>query len=107
MNKNIPLLLVSIFFLVACSPSDDTVTYSESPISTSEVSTVEPYSTEKQQYVQSCLETSDESFCSCQFDVMNPILSSSIGNDWINKDMEEDNFGTYVSAVESAVSQCS
>ena len=107
MNKNIPLLLASIFFLVACSPSDDTATYSESPTSTSEVSTVEPYSTEKQQYVQSCLETSDESFCSCQFDVMNPILSSSIGNDWSTKDMEEDNFGTYVSAVESAVSQCS
>lgn len=107
MNRNIPLLFTSIFFLAACSPSDDTVTYSGSQTSTSEVSTVEPYSTEKQQYVQSCLETSDESFCSCQFDVMNPILSSSIGNDWSTRDMEEDNFGTYVSAVESAVSQCS
>ena len=106
MNKNIPLLLISIFLLVACSPSDDTVTYSENQTSKSEVSTIEPYSIEKQKYVQSCLETSDEGFCSCQFDVMDPILSASIGSDWSTKNMEENDFGTYVSAVESAVSQC-
>lgn len=107
MNKKILFLLTSVLFLVACSPSDETGTYNESSTSTNEISAAEPYSTEKQQYVQSCLETSNESFCSCQFDVMDPILSSSIGSDWNTKGMEEDDFGTYVSAVESAVSQCS
>lgn len=62
MNKKISTLLASIFFLVACSSSDETGAYNESPTSTSEVSVVEPYSAEKQQYVQSCLDTSDESF---------------------------------------------
>jgi len=38
---------------------------------------------------------------------MDPILSSSVGSDWSTKGMEEDDFGTYVSAVESAVTQCS
>ena len=107
MNRKIAFFLTSIFFLVACSPPDETRTYNESSTSTSEGLVVEPYSAEKQQYVQSCLETSDEIFCSCQYDVMDPLLSSSIGSDWSTKSMEEQDFGVYVSAVESAVSQCS
>lgn len=107
MNKKISFFLIPIFFLVACSSSDETATYNENPISTSDTSITEPYSLEKQQYVQSCVETSEESFCSCQFDVMDPTLSSSIGSDWSTKNMEEKDFETYLSAVESAVSQCS
>lgn len=101
------LLLISVFSLVACSPSDETAVYEDSSTSTHEAPAPESYSVEKQQYVQSCVETSDKKFCSCQFDVMDPILSSSVGNDWSTKNMEEKDFETYVSAVESAVSQCS
>ena len=107
MNKKISFLLTPMFFLIACSPSDETATYNESPTYTSKASDTESYSAEKQRYVQSFIETSEKSFCSCQFDVMDPILSSSIGNDWSTKNMEEKDFGTYLSAVESAVSQCS
>lgn len=107
MNIKLPLLLTSVCFLVACSPSDETAVYDDSPTPTSEVSAPKSYSVEKQQYVQSCIETSDESFCSCQFDVMDPLLSSSVGSNWSTKNMEEKDFETYVSAVESAVSQCS
>lgn len=107
MNKRVLFLLTSMFFLVACSSSDDTVAHEQSPTTTSETSAVESHSIEKQQYVQSCVETSDISFCSCQFDIMDPILSSSIGSNWSTKSMEEKDFETYVSAVELAVSECS
>lgn len=106
MKWKLSLLLVPVF-LVACSSSNETAVYDNSPAPTSEVSDPKPYSVEKQNYVQSCIETSDESFCSCQFDVMDPVLSSSVGSNWSTKAMEEDYFGTYVSAVETAVSQCS
>ena len=99
MRLKLSLLFILIFSVVACSKSDDTATY-EAPIP-------ESYSVEKQKYIQSCLETSDENFCSCQFDVMDPILSSSVGSDWSTKNMEEKDFEIYVSAVESAVSECS
>ena len=101
--------LVSTFvLLVACSPTDETSTYdSNGSTATQETLAPETYSIEKQHYMQSCIGTSDESFCSCQFDVMDPILSSAVGSDWSTKNMEEKDFGTYVSAVESAVSQCS
>lgn len=90
---------MSALFLFACSSPDDTPVH--------EASIPETYSVEKQQYVQSCIETSDENFCSCQFDVMDPILSSVVGSDWSTKNMEEKDFETYLAAVESAVSQCS
>ena len=101
--------LVSTFvLLVACSPTDETATYEySSSTSTQEIPTPEAYSVEKQHYMQSCIATSDERFCSCQFDVMDPILSSTVGSNWSTKNMEEKDFGSYVSAVESAVSQCS
>ncbi len=107
MKLKLPLLLISVFSLVACSPSNETAVYEESSTITHEAPAPESYSVEKQQYVQSCVETSDKNFCSCQFDVMDPILSSSVGNDWSTKNMEEKDFEKYVSAVESAVSQCS
>ena len=117
MKMKLLFLFTPIFFLIACSPSNETATYEDnatstlevedSPTSTLEISTPKSYSAEKQSYVQSCIETSDENFCSCQFDVMDPILSSSVGSDWSTKNMEEQDFGVYVSAVESAVSQCS
>lgn len=95
-----------MLFLIACSSSNEADTHSESENHVSEVAVVEPYSEDKQQYVQSCLETSDESFCSCQFDVMNPILTNEIGDDWSKKSMDEKDFGKYMSAIESAVNQC-
>ncbi|WP_367109783.1 hypothetical protein [uncultured Psychrobacter sp.] len=107
MKLKLPILLISASFLFACSSADETSDYETSSTPTYEASASETYSVEKQSYVQSCIDTSDESFCSCQFDVMDPILSSSIGNDWSMKTMEEKDFGTYVSAVETAVSQCS
>lgn len=107
MKMKLLFLFTPIFFLVACSPSNETATYEDNATSKLEISTPKSYSVEKQSYVQSCIETSDESFCSCQFDVMDPILSSSVGSDWSTKNMEEQDFGVYVSAVESAVSQCS
>ena len=117
MKIKLLLLFTPVFFSIACSPSNETATYEDSatsklkvednPTSTLETSTPISYSAEKQSYVQSCIETSDESFCSCQFDVMDPLLSSTIGSDWSTKSMEEQDFGVYVSAVESAVSQCS
>lgn len=107
MKLKLPILLISALFLFACSSADETSDYEDTSTSTYEASASETYSVEKQSYMQSCIDTSDESFCSCQFDVMDPILSSSIGNDWSTKNMEEKDFGTYVSAVETAVSQCS
>ncbi len=107
MKLKLSLLFVSVFSVVACSPSDETAISDYSSKTTYEAPAPESYSVEKQQYVQSCIETSAESFCSCQFDVMDPILSSSVGSNWSTKNMEEKDFETYVSAVESAVSQCS
>jgi hypothetical protein len=98
----------SVFFillgmtLVACSPSNE-VTNSQ-PVQDNVSS--ENYSAKKQSYIKSCVDTSTESFCSCQFDVMDPMLSNSIGQDWNTRNMEEKNFEKYVTAVESAVSQC-
>ena len=105
MKLKLSLLLISVFSLIACSPSDETVIYEDSSKIIHEASAPKSYSVEKQQYVQSCVETSDKKFCSCQFDVMNPILSSSVGDDWSTKNMEEKYFETYVSAIESAVSR--
>lgn len=107
MKSKLLISLISALFLFACSSADETSDYETSSTLTYEVSASETYSVEKQSYMQSCIDTSDESFCSCQFDVMDPILSSSIGNDWITKNMEEKDFEKYVSAVETAVSQCS
>ena len=107
MKLKLSLLFVPLFSIAACSQSDDTAAYEGSSTTTYEAPAPESYSVEKQHYVQSCVETSDEKFCSCQFDVMDPILSSSVGNDWSTKNMEEKDFETYVSAVEAAVSQCS
>lgn len=107
MKLKLALLLISVFSVVGCSPSDETAVYEDSSKYIYEAPAPESYSVEKQSYMQSCVDTSDESFCSCQFNVMDPILSSSIGNDWSTKNMEEKDFGTYVSAVETAVSQCS
>ena len=107
MKLKLSLLLFSVLSVGACSQSDNTAAYEDNATTTYEAPAPESYSVEKQQYVQSCLETSNEKFCSCQFDVMDPILSSSVGSDWSTKSMEEKDFETYVSAVESAVSQCS
>lgn len=96
------LTLILGFSLVGCSPSSDTST--SSPIS--ETTASESYSPQKQNYMKSCVETSEESFCSCQFDVIDPILSQSIGNDWANKSMQEKDFETYISAVETALREC-
>lgn len=100
MKNKLILSLMLGATLVACSPSDDAATSQPTQESTT-------YSAEKQKYVQPCLGTPEEDFCSCQFDVMNPILSKSIGSDWSEKGMEEDDFAKYFAAVEEAVSQCS
>lgn len=107
MKLKLLISLISALFLFACSSADETSDYDSSSTNTYEALPPETYSVEKQSYMQSCIDTSDESFCSCQFDVMDPIFSSSVGSDWSKKNMEEKDFEKYVSAVEIAVSECS
>jgi len=95
------LALMLSFALIGCSSSNDT--NHSSPISET---TSESYSPKKQRYMKSCVGTSQESFCSCQFDVMDPILSQSISDDWPTKGMEEKDFEKYVSAVETSINEC-
>lgn len=101
--KKFILALISSLSIIGCSSSNDTTR--STPIS--ETTTSASYSPKKQQYMKSCVGTSQESFCSCQFDAMDPILSESIGNDWPTRNIEEKDFEKYISAVEIAVSECS
>lgn len=96
----LPLVVLGAL-LAACSPADETENNTEH---TYEATSTQAYSKEKIDYCES--EENKES-CSCQFDVMDPILTNAIGENWSTKPMEEKDFGAYVSAVESAVSQCS
>lgn len=103
MKIKLILLLVIGASLGACSSSEEIPSYEVNSESIYEAPNPETYSEEKQAY---CKETDNESFCSCQFDVLDPILTSAIGSNWSTKAMEEEDFPTYVSAVEAAVAQC-
>ena len=60
----------------------------------------------KIEYVKTCSETSSEELCSCQFDVIDPILSESINDNWTNQPIKEKDYDTYVAAVQKAVEKC-
>lgn len=79
-----------------------------SPSSNSEsTSTHNPSTKRKDLYVKSCLESSStENFCSCQFDVIDPILTRKINKNWANESIQEKDFNTYLLAVEEAVKKC-
>lgn len=97
------VLLTLAASLAACSESNEVASYEASPVSTYEAPSPETYSKEKKDY---CSEANDKNSCSCQFDVMDPILTAAIGSNWSTKSMEEKDFPTYVAAVETAVEQC-
>lgn len=101
--RNLTFIGISTL-LMACSPSSNTSNQEADSTLTHEAPSVEAHSKEKKEY---CKEEEDKSSCNCQFDVMDPILTEAIGSNWSTKPMEEKDFGTYVSAVEAAVSQCS
>ena len=124
------LALISVLaMLTACSPSDETasyetttpetieessegndeVAYEDSSIKeeTNEVAYVEPsVEAHSEEKINFCDDAEDKDACNCQFDVMDPILTAAIGNNWSTKSMEEKDFPTYVSAVEASVAQC-
>lgn len=98
--------IILVIFLVGCSSPNESNSYEENhKIVSNDPS--ESNSDAKDEYVKVCTEKADKSFCSCQFDIMNPILSDKIGSDWSTKNMEEKDFGIYMSAVETAVNKCS
>jgi hypothetical protein len=115
--------LIFPLFLVACSPSDDTAnssyeasatetreetsTIEESIEENNEVAYVEPTEeAQSEEKINFCDDAEDRDSCNCQFDVMDPILTTAIGSDWSTKSMEEKDFPIYVSAVEASVAQC-
>lgn len=99
--KLLPIIMLGIS-IVACS--DESTNYETASAPTYEAPSSEAYSEEKNNY---CADADDKNSCSCQFDVMDPILTAAIGSDWSTKSMEEKDFSTYVQAVEKAVEQCS
>lgn len=117
-------LIGAATMLTACSPSEeatneetsDVSTYEETSNSTeeeasSEVENVSAYEqpqveTYTEEKINFCSENDDVNACYCQFDVIDPLLTVAIGNDWSTKSMEEKDFPAYVSAVEAAVAQC-
>ncbi|AMN69041.1 MULTISPECIES: hypothetical protein [Psychrobacter] len=97
------LLLIIILGISIAACSDESTAYEASAAPTYEALSPETYSQEKDNY---CADAEDKNSCSCQFDVMDPILTASIGSNWSTKSMEEKDFPTYVKAVETAVKQC-
>lgn len=114
--KIFTLALVSVLaMLTACSPSDETASYEtttpetieESSEGNDEIAYVEPsVEAHSEEKINFCDDAEDKDACNCQFDVMDPILTAAIGNNWSTKSMEEKDFPTYVSAVEASVAQC-
>lgn len=102
MKTKLLLMITLGISIVACS--DEPTNYEAGTAPTYEAPSPEAYSEEKKNY---CADAEDKNSCSCQFDVMDPILTAAIGNDWSIKSMEEKDFPTYVQAVEKAVEQCS
>ena len=101
MKAKLLLIIMLGTSIVACS--DEPTNSEASPVSTYEAPSPETYSEEKENY---CSDVEDKNSCSCQFDVMDPILTAAIGSNWSTKSMEEKDFPTYVQAVEKAVEQC-
>lgn len=96
--RDITLISISAL-LISCSPANERTNQEN----IQQASNSESYTKEKREY---CAGTEDAESCSCQFDVMNPILTENIGSDWSTKAMEEKDFPTYTNAVEEAVRQC-
>lgn len=101
MKTKLLLIIILGMSVVACS--DETTNYEASAPPIYEAPSTENYSEAKKNY---CTDAEDENSCSCQFDVMDPILTAAIGDNWSTKSMEEKDFPTYVQAVEKAVEQC-
>lgn len=101
MKAKLLLIIMLGTSIVACS--DEPTNSEASPAPTYEAPSSETYSEEKKNY---CSDVEDKNSCSCQFDVMDPILTAAIGSNWSTKSMEEKDFPTYVKAVETAVEQC-
>lgn len=101
MKTKLLLIIILGISIVACS--DESTSYETSPAHTYEAPSPETYSEEKKNY---CADAEDKNSCSCQFDVMDPMLTAAIGSNWSTKSMEEKDFPTYVTAVETAVEQC-
>ncbi|MGB2784802.1 hypothetical protein [Psychrobacter sp.] len=101
MKTKLFLIITLGISIAACS--DEATNYEAGTASTYEAPSPEAYSEEKKNY---CADTDDKNSCSCQFDVMDPILTAAIGSDWSTKSMEEKDFPIYVKAVEKAVEQC-
>ena len=97
------LLLIITLGISIAACSDESTNYESSTAPTYEEPNTETYSEGKKNY---CADADDKNACSCQFDVMDPILTADIGSDWSTKSMEEKDFPTYVQAVEKAVEQC-
>lgn len=97
------LLLIMMLGISTVACSDESTDYEASTAPTYEAPSSETYSEEKNNY---CADAEDKNSCSCQFDVMDPILTAAIGSNWSTKSMEEKDFPTYVKAVETAVEQC-
>ena len=90
-------ILISLltFILISCSSENEVHEQMKSESNSN-----------KQRYVESCSDHLDRSRCSCQFDVMDPILTKSIGEDWSIAGMKEENYGKYLAAVEATVQKC-
>lgn len=101
MRTKLLLIIMLGASLVACS--NEPASYEASPAATYEAQNPETYSKEKKKY---CADADDKNSCSCQFDVMDPILTAAIGSNWSTKSMEEKDFPAYLNAVETAVEQC-
>lgn len=101
MKTKLLLIIMLGISIVACS--DESTEFEAISAPTYEAPNPETYSEEKKDY---CSDAEDKNSCSCQFDVMDPILTAAIGSNWSTKNMEEKDFPTYVTAVEKAVEQC-
>ena len=64
------------------------------------------YSANKKKWMKSCTTSHSEELCSCQFDVINPILAQSIGKKWQSIGMHEKHADKYQYAVEQTIQQC-
>lgn len=94
--KFILLFLTLSSSLAICSLSNATTIKSESS----------KYSINKKKYMESCVEALSKDSCSCQFDVINPILSKHLGSNWVNGKMEEKDYDVYLYATQKAVNKC-
>lgn len=101
MKTKLLLTIMLGISIVACSDESTNAEASSTPIY--EAPSPETYSEAKKNY---CSDVEDKNSCSCQYDVMDPILTAAIGSNWSTKSMEEKDFPVYVTAVQTAVDQC-